>query len=174
MSTAAAPAKVKGFQILQPETTLTGTPIEPVHRGLPKITQSLCPDCLRIIEAHVFEENGRVMMEKTCPLHGFFRDVVFSDARLYLKMDTQGYDLAVVEGAGATLGRVLALQTEVALQPLYQDMRTTLCNTVPELRKRGFEVTGLFPVTRDKKDGLQIIELDCVMIRSRTVSAPMT
>ena len=87
MSTAAAPAKVKGFQILQPETTLTGTPIEPVHRGLPKITQSLCPDCLRIIEAHVFEENGRVMMEKTCPLHGFFKDVVFSDARLYLKME---------------------------------------------------------------------------------------
>ena len=87
--------------------------------------------------------------------------------RLYLKMDTQGYDLAVVEGAGAALGRVLALQTEVALQTIYQDMRTTLCNTIPELQERGFGVTGLFPVTRDVKDGLQIIELDCVMIRSR-------
>jgi FkbM family methyltransferase len=94
--------------------------------------------------------------------------------RLYLKMDTQGYDLAVVEGAGATLGRVLALQTEVALQPIYQGMSTTLCNTIPELRKWGFEVTGLFPVSRDEKDGLQIIELDCVMIRSRTVSVPTT
>jgi hypothetical protein len=94
--------------------------------------------------------------------------------RVYLKMDTQGYDLAVVEGASATLDRVLALQTEVALQPIYQDMRTTLCNTVPELRKRGFEVTGLFPVTRDQKDGLQIIEFDCIMVRSRMLSAPMT
>jgi len=87
--------------------------------------------------------------------------------RLYPKMDTQGYDLAVVEGAGAALGRVLALQTEVALQPIYQDMRTTLCNTVPELQERGFGVTGLFPVTRDMTDGLRLIELDCVMIRSR-------
>lgn len=94
--------------------------------------------------------------------------------RLYLKMDTQGYDLAVVEGAGAALSRVLALQTEVALQPIYQDMRTTLCNMVPELQRRGFRVTGLFPVTRDKTDGLQIIELDCVMIRSRPVSAHTT
>ena len=93
--------------------------------------------------------------------------------RLYLKMDTQGYDLAVVEGAGASLARVLALQTEVALQPIYQDMRTTLCNTIPELRKRGFEVTGLFPVTRDHEEKLQIIELDCVMVRRQVPSAPV-
>jgi FkbM family methyltransferase len=90
--------------------------------------------------------------------------------RLYLKMDTQGYDLAVVEGAGAALERVLALQTEVALIPIYQEMRTTLAGTVSELQKRGFGVTGLFPVTRDQKDGLKIIELDCVMIRSPMVS----
>ncbi len=40
-----------------------------------------------MIEARVFEENGRVMMEKTCPQHGDFRDCVSSDARLYLKME---------------------------------------------------------------------------------------
>jgi FkbM family methyltransferase len=95
-----------------------------------------------------------------------------SNPRLYLKMDTQGYDLAVVEGAGATLARVLGLQTEVALRPIYEHMRTTLVNTVPELQKRGYEVTGLFPVTRDRKDGLRIIELDCVMIQAGSVAAP--
>ena len=26
-------------------------------------------------------------MEKTCPSHGDFRDIVYSDARLYLKME---------------------------------------------------------------------------------------
>jgi len=84
---ATSPTKSKGFEVLQPERTLSGSPIEPVHRGLPKITQSLCPECLRIIEARLFDEHGRVIMEKTCPQHGYFRDTVFSDSKLYLKMD---------------------------------------------------------------------------------------
>lgn len=82
-----APPKVKGFQVIQPETTYTGSRIDPIHRGLPKITQSLCPECIRIIEARVFEEKGKVMMEKTCPQHGYFKDVYYGDVRLYLKME---------------------------------------------------------------------------------------
>ena len=88
MSTQAfAPAKVEGFKILQPERTYTGSPIQPVHRGLPKITQSLCPECSKLIEAVISEEDGMVVMEKECPAHGFFKDIVFSDVKLYLKME---------------------------------------------------------------------------------------
>ena len=88
MSTQAfAAAKAETFRVIQPETTYTGSPIEPIHRGLPKITQSLCPECIRLIEARVFEEHGKVWMEKSCPQHGHFRDLVYSDARLYLKME---------------------------------------------------------------------------------------
>lgn len=76
------------FEIIQPETTYTGAPIRPVPRGLPKRTQSLCPECSSTIDALLSEdERGRVIMEKTCPEHGYFRDVVYSDARLYLKME---------------------------------------------------------------------------------------
>jgi uncharacterized radical SAM superfamily Fe-S cluster-containing enzyme len=82
-----SPTVSKGFKVLQPETTWGGSPIEPVHKGLPKITQSLCPECVRVIDARVFDENGRVMMEKTCPEHGTFRDCVYSDTKLYLKME---------------------------------------------------------------------------------------
>jgi len=82
-----SPTTSKGFRVLQPETTLGGSPITPVHKGLPKITQSLCPECTRVIEARIFDESGRVMMEKTCAQHGYFKDCVFSDTRLYLKME---------------------------------------------------------------------------------------
>jgi uncharacterized radical SAM superfamily Fe-S cluster-containing enzyme len=75
------------FKVLQPKTTYTGTPIQPIHRGLPKITQSLCPECTKLIEAVLSEEDGRVVMEKTCPEHGDFKDVIYSDAKLYLKME---------------------------------------------------------------------------------------
>ena len=87
------------------------------------------------------------------------------EPRLFLKMDTQGYDLAVVDGAEAILHRVLGLQSEMAVTPIYHDMRTTMSNAVPELQKRGFGLTGLFPVTYDRRDQLSIVELDCVMIR---------
>ena len=75
------------FQVLQPETTYTGSAIAPLAKGLPKNTQSLCPDCGQLIEARIFEDAGKVVMEKRCDKHGDFRDIVYSDARLYLKME---------------------------------------------------------------------------------------
>ena len=75
------------FEIIQPKTTYTGSRIEPLAKGLPKITQSVCPECLQVIDARLFEENGAVYMEKTCATHGDFRDKIYSDARLYLKME---------------------------------------------------------------------------------------
>ena len=75
------------FQIIQPETTYTGTPIAALKTGLPKTTKSLCPDCNKLIDARIFEEDGRVIMEKLCDEHGQFRDTVYSDAKLYLKME---------------------------------------------------------------------------------------
>ena len=67
--------------------TLGGEKILSVRTGLPKETRSLCPDCLRTISAELFEENGRVMMRKSCPVHGTFTDVIFSDVKVYLRME---------------------------------------------------------------------------------------
>ncbi len=88
--TIAPPAKSRRkneFEIIQPKTTFTGSPIEPLQKGLPKTTQSICPECLKVIDARLFEEDGAVYMEKTCVEHGEFRDKIYSDARLYLKME---------------------------------------------------------------------------------------
>jgi uncharacterized radical SAM superfamily Fe-S cluster-containing enzyme len=82
-----APARKSDFQVRQPETTYTGSRIEVFHKGLPKITQSLCPECQAVIEAREFEEDGKVFMEKNCPHHGYFKDLVYSDVKLYLKME---------------------------------------------------------------------------------------
>ncbi len=76
-----------GFNVIQPPTTFTGSRIEALKKGLPKTTQSICPECLQVIDARLFEENGAVFMEKTCAAHGEFRDKIYSDARLYHKME---------------------------------------------------------------------------------------
>jgi uncharacterized radical SAM superfamily Fe-S cluster-containing enzyme len=65
------------------KATLTGAHITPLPTTLPYSTISLCPECSAKVEARVLEKDGRILMEKTCSDHGFFRDVVFSDAELY-------------------------------------------------------------------------------------------
>jgi len=76
--------------------TLLGVAIVPIQKGLPKLTKSICPECIRILTARIFEEDGRVMMEKECPEHGCFKDVVWSDVKLYLKAE----EWAFADGKG--------------------------------------------------------------------------
>ncbi|UCE74670.1 MAG: radical SAM protein [Methanomassiliicoccales archaeon] len=61
-------------------------------QGLPKKTQSLCPDCKAIIDAEIFEENGKVIMKKECKEHGEVKDIIWSDADLYLKAERYALD----------------------------------------------------------------------------------
>lgn len=84
-------------------------------------------------------------------------------ARIFLKMDTQGYDLQVVRGGGRRLAAIRGLQTELAARATYEGM-PTLPEALGELDRFGYEVTGLFPVAREL-DHLRVIEFDCVMCR---------
>ncbi len=68
-----------------------------LQKGLPKDTQSLCPECLTILPATIYELDGKVMMKKTCPKHGEFEDVYWSDAEMYLKAEQWARDGKVVE-----------------------------------------------------------------------------
>jgi FkbM family methyltransferase len=84
--------------------------------------------------------------------------------RVFLKADTQGYDLEVLRGAGSRLDQVVGLQVELSVKPIYRDVSTSFGGAVAWLQERGFELTGLFPVTWER-DGLRVIEYDCVMCR---------
>jgi FkbM family methyltransferase len=89
--------------------------------------------------------------------------------RIYLKMDTQGFDLEVMKGAESVLSRILALQTEVSFKNIYMGM-PGFTESIKELQVRGFDVVDFLPVTADV-DGLCAIEMDCVMARRATTSS---
>lgn len=42
---------------------------------------------MKVIAAEIFEEDGKVVMQKFCAEHGSFRDIVFGDVDLYLKKE---------------------------------------------------------------------------------------
>jgi hypothetical protein len=83
MSDASRPAAAEAAG----KSTLTGRPIPPLERGLPKTVESVCPECMRLLPARLYEHEGQVRMEKTCPEHGRFEDIYWGDARLYLKAE---------------------------------------------------------------------------------------
>src|SRR5947207_10009728 len=47
-------------------------------------TNSLCPTCLKVVQAKVILQNNKVYMLKTCPEHGAIRTLLSSDAAYYL------------------------------------------------------------------------------------------
>lgn len=83
--------------------------------------------------------------------------------QVYLKMDTQGFDLEVLRGASECLTQILALQSELSLQPLYDGM-TSWTAALTEFTDAGYAISALFAGYRD--EGLRLSEMDCVMVRN--------
>ncbi|MFN7971827.1 MAG: hypothetical protein U0166_05695 [Acidobacteriota bacterium] len=55
--------------------------------GLPRLSDSICPDCTREIPALIFERAGQVLMTKTCPEHGAFEDIIYRDSQLFRRIE---------------------------------------------------------------------------------------
>lgn len=64
------------------------TPKSGVKLLLIKQTKSLCPECLQVLEANIFEEDNKVFIEKTCPDHGKFTELYWSDYEQYQRAET--------------------------------------------------------------------------------------
>ena len=52
-----------------------------------KKTKSLCPTCGRVLDADVVEEEGQIWLVRTCPEHGLYRGLYWSDADMYRRFD---------------------------------------------------------------------------------------
>jgi FkbM family methyltransferase len=83
----------------------------------------------------------------------------------FLKVDTQGFDLEVLAGAGDLITQFPALLLEVAVMPIYIDA-PVVPDVFMEMARNRFELTGAFPVHR-YADGLRVIEFDCTFVNQR-------
>ena len=83
--------------------------------------------------------------------------------KVFLKIDTQGYDNRVIRGALKTLKHVQMLQTEISCKGIYKDT-PSITERLDELFDIGFNIVGIFPISRDKNT-MEILEFDCLLIR---------
>jgi len=61
-------------------------------RQLMSKTKSICPECNRIIQADIFERDGKVFISKECPEHGSYEDLYFGDYDMYMRFSRYAKD----------------------------------------------------------------------------------
>lgn len=110
---------------------------------------------------------------QVCRLDGLMDKALdgIDDPRPYLKMDTQGYDLEVFAGAGERISEFVGMQSEVALLRIYEGS-PRMSEALAQYEQEGFEVTGMYPVTRESGTG-RVLEFDCVLMRATGTPLPV-
>jgi FkbM family methyltransferase len=81
---------------------------------------------------------------------------------VYLKIDTQGHDLAVLRGAVETLKQVQVLQMEAAVRPIYEG-GGRFQDVFEVAESLGFKLSGFLIGSRNRN--LALNEMDAVFVR---------
>lgn len=108
---------------------------------------------------------GKTLSEETITIRrgeDIWPDVVPQGARVFLKTDTQGFDMNVLRGLGSRLNDVDGIQIEAAFKPIYSGM-PRYTEVLTYLEREGFSLSGVYPVSRTPNHA--IIEADFVFIR---------
>jgi hypothetical protein len=82
-----------------------------------------------------------------------------------LKIDTQGYEMAVLRGAEKMLPRLAGVQLELSLAPLYEG-QTLYLELIDWLRARGFDLWSVIPGFVDPSSG-RMLQFDGVFFRAQ-------
>jgi FkbM family methyltransferase len=86
------------------------------------------------------------------------------DARVLLKMDTQGYEAQVLEGAQSLLDRVWMVECELSLAPLY-DGQPLFSDMLARLAARGFSPAHFEPGFSERETG-HCLQVDGIFVKA--------
>lgn len=89
------------------------------------------------------------------------------NSRVLLKLDTQGHDRTVCQGAGKALAAMVAVQTELSLRPLYEG-GTDWQAMIAYLRDTGFIPGAMF--ANNEGHFPLLVEMDGLFVRSDLVN----
>ncbi|TWT69064.1 hypothetical protein Pan14r_13480 [Crateriforma conspicua] len=87
-------------------------------------------------------------------------------ASVFVKIDTQGYEIEVLKGMGDAAGRVDAIQLEVSLVPLYENA-PLIEDVFAYMRSIGFYPHWISQGFSEGESG-QLLQIDAFFFRSKT------
>jgi hypothetical protein len=91
--------------------------------------------------------------------------------RPFLKLDTQGFDVAIARSSRAMIHEFLGFQSEMAIVKLY-DSSIDFRDALTEYERLGFTLSALVP--NNEGHFPRLLEVDCIMIRTDLISSVQT
>jgi FkbM family methyltransferase len=82
---------------------------------------------------------------------------------IFLKVDVQGYELEVLQGAAELLPRIVGAQLELSFVPLYEG-QALFHPLIDYMLERGFSIWGIMPGLVDNSSG-RLLQTDVVFFR---------
>ena len=95
-------------------------------------------------------------------LDKLFSDYYRSNDLIWMKVDTQGYEQNVLDGASNCLSKIKIVQLELSIIPLYKNCFTYL-EAIAYMEKRGFELYGIEPGFSNVETG-QLLQFDGIFV----------
>ena len=84
-------------------------------------------------------------------------------SRVFVKVDTQGYEIPVIDGAADSLAAVRGVQLEMSIVPLYEGERL-MPEMVTYMAGKGLQLMGIEPGPGDSRTG-QLLQVDGLFFR---------
>ena len=97
------------------------------------------------------------------------QDFIDDNSVVFLKIDTQGYEEQVMNGAHALMKNIVGLQLEISLVPLYED-HSLLDEMLQYIKEKGFELWGISTVFSDPNTA-QLLQIDATFFLPDTQSS---
>jgi FkbM family methyltransferase len=83
---------------------------------------------------------------------------------IFLKVDAQGFELQVLQGAADVITRITGAQLELSLVPLYEG-QALFSELVEWMLTQGFSIWGILPGLTDQSSG-RLLQTDVVFFRA--------
>jgi len=90
-------------------------------------------------------------------------DYFHSSDKLFLKIDTQGYEKNVIDGAENSIDKIAGIQLEMSLVPLYKG-ETLFLEIINLLKQKGYTLMSLEPGFSDPSTE-QLLQVDGIFFR---------
>ena len=96
-------------------------------------------------------------------LDSILKKIDLKNKNIFLKIDTQGFDINVFRGSKKHMSKICALMSEIPIQKIYKTTQN-YHDILREYESHKFQISGIFPVSQNKKN-YTAIEFDCVMLK---------
>jgi len=96
-------------------------------------------------------------------------DYMDSNSIAFIKIDTQGYETQVMNGAKKLMSQIVGLQVEISLVPLYKG-QCLFDEMLKKLKNDGFELWSISTVFSDPNTA-QLLQVDATFFRAPSINS---